>query len=231
MPTLSQRIALLIDAENADPRQFKSVMERAAKLGRAVIRRAYGNARALEKWARTVAEHQIVPVLTPPSANKKNASDFALTIDAVGLLHDGRYDHLCIVTSDADFTLLAIHVREQGKHTTGFGEKKALAAFRNALDEFVELGSAEAAKPVVPAPVPKKTKTAAPRAIKEEIDLDQLRSIYDSAAAHARDGVSLQQIGERLSKQGVRYRGHRTLTNYLRKSGLFLVKDNRVTLA
>src|SRR4026209_1474094 len=110
MSTSSQRIALLIDAENADPRQFKTVMERVAELGRPGIKRAYGNPLALKKWERTLAEHQIVPVLTPPSAAKRNASDFALTIDAVGLLHDGRYDHLCIVTSDADFTLLAIHM-------------------------------------------------------------------------------------------------------------------------
>src|SRR5207249_2088846 len=195
MATTSRRIALLIDAENADPEHFKTVVEHMG--GRATIRRAYGNPDALKNWEKTLVEYHIVPIQTPPSGKKPNASDFALIIEAVALLHDGRYDHLCIMTSDADFTLLAIHIREQGKTVTGFGEAHTRAAFRGACDGFVELGGAPAAA------VEKKTPAARANAI-SAIDQGKLRSLYDEAAALGKDGVALGQFGELLSRRGVK---------------------------
>ena len=236
MATTSRRIALLIDAENADPEHLKTVVEHASRLGgRTTIKRAYGNPTALKKWERALVECHIVPVQTPPSAKKLNASDFALTIEAVALLHNGRYDHLCIMTSDADFTLLAIHIREQGKTVTAFGEENTRAAFRSACDGFVELTRVTAAKPatavkpVAPA-VKKKAPAARVNAI-SVIDQGKLRSLYDEVAALGKDGVSLGQFGELLSRRGVKRRGHGTLTNFLMKSGLFSVKDDRVMRA
>jgi hypothetical protein len=232
MPTISHRVALLIDAENADPKQFKAVIEPIALLGRTMIRRAYGNPAALKKWEKILTDYHVVPIQTPGSANKPNASDIALTIDAVGLLHDGRYDHLCIVTSDADFTLLAIHVREQGKLITGFGESKTPELFRSALDEFIELAGTAIAKvtPETPGSTAKKKVPSVSRIVRPTIDKDKLREIYREASARSKNGVTLEQIGNLLSHHGVERRGHGTLTKYLRESGLFSVKDKRVTL-
>ena len=234
MSTKFNRIALLIDAENASPKQFKTVMDHVNGLGRVTIRSAYGDPAALKKWEKTLAEHVIVPVQTPSFARKANASDFALTIDAVAALHRGHLDHLCLVTSDADFALLATHVRREGKHVTAFGEKKTPEAFRDACDEFVVLGSTGATRPVA-APAAKKApsktspakKPAISRHFKPPINHDKLRALYDEAAAASPNGVTVQHMSQVFKRNGIDYRGYRTLTNYLAQAG-FKVAGNRV---
>jgi len=198
------------------------------------IRSAYGDPAALKKWEKTLAEHAIVPVQTPSFARKSNASDFALTIDAVAALHQGHLDHLCLVTSDADFALLATHVRREGKHVTAFGEKKTPEAFRDTCDEFIVLGSTGATRPVA-TPAAKKAsaktspakKPAVSRHSKSPIDHDKLRALYNEAAAANPNGVTLQEMGQLFFRDGIGYHGYRTLTNYLAQAG-FKVAGNRV---
>ncbi len=234
MSTKFNRIALLIDAENASPKQFKTVIDYVNELGRVTIRSAYGDPAALKKWEKTLAEHTIVPVQTPSFARKSNASDFALTIDAVAALHQGHLDHLCLFTSDADFALLATHIRREGKHVTAFGEKKTPDAFRDACDEFVVLVGTGAAKPVsqpagrkAPAKTSLAKKPAISRHSKSPIDHDKLRALYDEAATASPNGVTVQHMGQVFSRNGIDYRGYRTLTNYLSQAG-FKVAGNRV---
>ena len=144
--TTRPRVALFIDAENASARYVADYLERCGELGKLTIARCYGGTAGLKKWDKAMKDHHIVPMQTPPGASKENASDFALTIDAVSLLHRGLFDHAVIASSDADFMQLAIHIREQGKGIDGLGESKATKPLQSAFDKFT----------IIPAAAPKR---------------------------------------------------------------------------
>ena len=134
--TTRPRVALFIDAENASARYVPDYLKRCGELGKLTIARCYGGTAGLKKWDKAMKDHHIVPMQTPPGASKENASDFALTIDVVSLLHRGLFDHAVIASSDADFMQLAIHIREQGKGIDGMGESKATKPLQSAFDKF-----------------------------------------------------------------------------------------------
>jgi hypothetical protein len=224
--TIGPKVALFVDSENASAAHLPEYLELCRKLGRLIIARCYGGSVGLKKWEKAIAEHHLVPILMPPSANKQNASDFALTIDVVSLLHRDKFDHAVIASSDADFTLLAIHIREHGKGVDGIGEAKATRKFQTAFDNFTEVGARQSPKAHASG------KTAGGRsAAVLTIDKDRLVSIFrqhDSAAKP----LTVQEFGKVLTAHlGAGYRkGHGTLTTFLRKSQAFEVNGNVVSL-
>ena len=137
--TIKARVALFIDAENASPEHIDRLLARCREIGKPTIARCYGNPSGLKKWGEAIAGRHLMPMQTPPSGGKENASDFALTIDVVSLLHRNMFDHAVIVSSDADFTQLAIHIREHGKGIDGIGEIKTPKSMRAAFDTFIEI--------------------------------------------------------------------------------------------
>ena len=111
----SPRLAVLIDADNASPRIADGLFEEVAKIGEASVRRIYGdfsNERS-KGWAAILQKHAIMPHQQFSNTPGKNASDMALVIDAMDLLHSGRFDGFCLLSSDSDFTRLAARIREQ----------------------------------------------------------------------------------------------------------------------
>jgi hypothetical protein len=138
------RLAVLIDADNASSEIAPTLFQKVAKLGSAEIRRIYGDfsGTRLQGWAKILAEHAIVPHQNFANAPGKNATDIALVIDAMDILHSGRVDGFCIVSSDSDFTRLATRIREQGCHVYGFGKEKTPDSFRKACHEFVVIDAA-----------------------------------------------------------------------------------------
>jgi uncharacterized LabA/DUF88 family protein len=132
------RIAVLIDADNASPRIAGGLFEEVAKLGEASVRRIYGDFSAARSrgWADILAAYAIIPHQQFSNAPGKNASDIALVIDAMDLLHSGRFNAFCLVSSDSDFTRLAARIREQGLDVFGFGEQKTPERFRRACHRF-----------------------------------------------------------------------------------------------
>lgn len=136
---MDDRLAVLIDAENAQPKALKGVLEEVSKLGRATSRRIYGDftAPSLKTWGPHLLDHAIQPMQQFRNTAGKNASDSALIIDAMDLLHSGRFDGFCIVSSDSDFTRLASRIREDGLKVIGFGEKKTPPSFVSACDQFI----------------------------------------------------------------------------------------------
>ena len=132
------RLAVLIDADNTSPRIAPGCSPRSRKIGEASVRRIYGDFSGprLKGWAdvlpRTPSSHQKFANTTG-----KNASDIALVIDAMDLLHSGRFDGFCLVSSDSDFTRLAARIREQGVDVYGFGEQKTPESFRQACRRFI----------------------------------------------------------------------------------------------
>ena len=135
----SPRLAVLIDADNASAKIADGLFEEIAKIGEASVRRIYGdfsNPRS-KAWADTLSQHAIIPQQQFAYTTGKNASDITLVIDAMDLLHSGRFDGFCLVSSDSDFTRLAARIREQGVDVFGFGEQKTPESFRQACRRFV----------------------------------------------------------------------------------------------
>src|SRR5439155_5133915 len=129
----------LIDADNASAKIADGLFEEIAKIGEASVRRIYGdfsNARS-KGWADILSKHAIIPQQQFAHTAGKNASDITLVIDAMDLLHSGRFDGFCLVSSDSDFTRLAARIREQGVDVFGFGEHKTPESFRQACRRFV----------------------------------------------------------------------------------------------
>jgi len=215
------RVALFIDAENASARYVSDYLERCGELGKLTIARCYGGAAGLKKWDKAMKDHHIVPMQTPPGASKENASDFALTIDVVSLLHRGLFDHAVIASSDADFMQLAIHIREQGKGIDGLGESKATKPLQSAFDSFTVIPAAAPKRVTAPksSPAPARKLAATPN-----IDTEMLIDIYRKLSANGR-AVTPRAFGTELSIKMPNYKkGHRTLENFLRNSGVFKIE-------
>lgn len=133
------RLAVLIDADNASARIATRLFEEIAKIGEASVRRIYGDfsGTRLKSWADVLSTHAIRAQQNFAYTTGKNASDIALVIDAMDLLHTGRFDAFCLVSSDSDFTGLAARIREQGIDVYGFGEQKTPESFRQACRRFI----------------------------------------------------------------------------------------------
>jgi hypothetical protein len=131
--------ALLIDADNVRQDSISPIIEEMTRHARITVRRIYGDftSQNLAGWKVHLAEHAIHPVQQYQNTVGKNASDSALIIDAMDLLHSRRFEGFCIVSSDSDFTRLATRIREDGLVVYGFGESKAPKAFVNACDRYI----------------------------------------------------------------------------------------------
>jgi hypothetical protein len=139
MAEQAQRLAVLIDADNASAAIVDDLLAEIAKLGTASVKRIYGDFTSgrLAAWNARILEHSIQQVQQPSFTTGKNASDIALVIDAMDLLHSKRFTGFCLVSSDSDFTRLAMRLREEGVIVYGFGEKKTPRAFVAACDKFI----------------------------------------------------------------------------------------------
>jgi hypothetical protein len=135
----SLRLAVLIDADNAQAAVIEGLLAEIARFGEATVKRIYGDftASASSSWKKVLQRHAIKPVQQFAYTTGKNATDSTLIIDAMDLLYTRKFDGFCLVTSDSDFTGLAMRLREEGLTVLGFGEQKTPEAFRNACHKFV----------------------------------------------------------------------------------------------
>jgi uncharacterized LabA/DUF88 family protein len=136
---MGRRLAVLIDADNVSSTVIAPLLAEIANFGNATVRRIYGDWTTpnLQSWKQVLAEHSIVPIQQFRNTTGKNATDSAMIIDAMDLMHSARLDGFCLVSSDSDFTRLASRIREQGVPVYGFGESKTPRAFIAACDRFV----------------------------------------------------------------------------------------------
>ena len=154
-----QKIAMLIDADNTQLSKLEAVIQEVNTLGRIVVKRAYGNWKkeALKRWEDEIKRLAIKPEQQFDYDSGKNATDMAMVIDTIELLHHDIYDAFVLVASDSDYTPLAIHLREEGVYVVGVGEKKTPESFRKSCDEFIYLENLKS-----PASVAAPVKQAAP---------------------------------------------------------------------
>ena len=136
-----QKIAVVIDADNTQISKLEDVFHEISTRGRIVVKRAYGNWHkpTLKNWGEIIKRLAIKAEQQFDYVSGKNATDMALVIDTIELLYTNLYDAFVIVSSDSDYTPLAIKLREAGVYVMGVGEKKTPVAFRNACDEFLFL--------------------------------------------------------------------------------------------
>ena len=137
----ADRLALLIDADNTSWKKLDLIMAEVSRHGNAVARRGYGDftTSTLAPWKEPMAMHAIAPHQSYQNTVGKNSTDSAMIIDAVELLHSGRFDVFCLVTSDSDFTSLAMRIREEGKLVVGVGKEQTAHSFVAACNTFVEI--------------------------------------------------------------------------------------------
>jgi uncharacterized protein (TIGR00288 family) len=170
------RIALLIDADNSSAKKIDLILNELSAYGETSIRRAYGNwtKAGLKPWADVLHARAIRPVQQFDYSRGKNASDMAMVVDAMALLYNDDPDAFGIVSSDADFTPLVMHLREKGAAVYGFGERKTPEPFRSACTRFLfldqlaepdEVRLDEAAAPVATAPAAQAAEAAAEAAV------------------------------------------------------------------
>jgi hypothetical protein len=233
----SARLAVLIDADNASPRIAAGLFEEIARIGEASVRRIYGDFSSprLKSWADILARHAIVPHQQFAYIPGKNASDIALVIDAMDLLHTGRFEGFCLVSSDSDFTRLASRIREQGVDVFGFGEQKTAESFRQACRRFIytenllpqafvanEAGATDPSAATDPEQAPPAKPLQSPSAA-----VPLLRRVIaqmDDDEGWVNLGRAGQQLANLAPDFDPRTYGHAKLSDLVRKSGAFEVE-------
>lgn len=187
-----KNIALLIDADNTTPKGIDPVLTVMAKLGQVNIRRAYGNfAKSnLSKWEDITNKFGIRPQQQFDVSKGKNATDMAMTIDAIDLLNQGKVDGFGLMTSDSDFTPLVTRLRQDGILVYGFGEKKTPPAFQAVCTRFLYIDDLIATTSNIEAPKKRGTKD-------ELKNLDELvNAAYGEAKRDEKGFARLSQLGQ-----------------------------------
>lgn len=199
--TNNAKLAVLIDADNAQASIIKELLTEISTFGTASVKRAYGDwtTTNLRGWKDVLHLMAIQPVQQFAYTNGKNATDSSLIIDAMDLLHSGKLDGFCLVSSDSDFTRLATRIRESGLAVYGFGEKKTPPAFVAACDKFVYT---EILRPPAPSPSAGKPQKSAEPAPPITLDDDTRKMVRKAIIDAARDdGFSpLSEVGNLILK-------------------------------
>ncbi|MCA8869468.1 MAG: NYN domain-containing protein [Rhodobacteraceae bacterium] len=140
-PAKRPLFAVLIDADNIPARYAEDILKEIAAFGEPALRRVYGDwsSGQLASWTKQVRELGLVAHQESANTKGKNASDIGLVIDAMDILHSGRFDGFVLVSSDSDFTALANRIREQGLEVIGIGEAKTPDSLKNVCNRFIRI--------------------------------------------------------------------------------------------
>ena len=229
-----KNIALLIDADNTSPRGIDPVLTVMAELGQVNIKRAYGNftKKNLQGWDKYSHKFGILPYQQFDMTTGKNATDMAMTIDAIDLLYQGKVDGFGIMSSDSDFTPLATRLRQDGLIVYGFGSKnKTPDAFKSACTRFIDIDALIAGASDEPAPA-----KAAQSRSSAQIDEELVELLGTAWKAASRDEDGYAQMGEVGSLAGnrssfdVRNYGFKRLSDLFQAIDQFKVERRENTL-
>ncbi|TVQ66312.1 MAG: NYN domain-containing protein [Balneolaceae bacterium] len=225
----TQRLAVLIDADNAQPSITENLLAEIAKYGTANVKRIYGDwtQPQLRSWKELLLEYSIQPIQQFGYTKGKNATDSALIIDAMDLLYTGKFDGFCLVSSDSDFTKLAARIREAGLKVYGFGEKKTPGPFVAACDKFIYtevLAEEDKEKP--------EARRKPENQLKQDTKLVNLIRNAIEAASDESGWAHLAPVGSYIAKQSPgfdpRNYGYRKLGELLHATRLFDMEERSV---
>ncbi len=228
LPERDKRIALLIDADNSPANKIDLILTELASLGVANVRRAYGNWKkdALKGWEKLLHEHAIRPMQQFDYSKGKNASDMAMVIDAMELLYTDRPDAFGIVSSDADFTPLVMHLRAKGAAVYGFGNQQTPAPFVNACSRFLYLDKLDGGASA-------QQQRLSPAQLKQDAKLVSLLRHAVQGAANEDGWATVGVVGQQIRNQASfdpRNYGYATLSRLLEATQLFDLKREGNTL-
>lgn len=218
MADAAKKLAVLIDADNTSPKVADGLFEEVAKIGEASLRRIYGDFSRgqLAGWEKVLARHAILAQQQFAYTTGKNSTDITLVIDAMDLLHSGRFDGFCLVSSDSDFTRLAARIREQGVDVYGIGQAKTPESFRQACTRFVFTEN------FVPDERPKTAKTTL-RPMGEAVELigKALEQLEEDAEGWYQLGTVGQRLNNLSSEFDTRTFGQGKLSDLVEATGRF----------
>jgi hypothetical protein len=220
-----KNIALLIDADNASAAGIDPVLTVLAELGQVNVRRAYGNwqKQALSKWDKITHRFGLQPVQQFDLTKGKNATDMAMTIDAIDLLYGGKVDGFGIMSSDSDFTPLVTRLRQDGLLVYGFGSAKAPEAFKTACTRFIDVDQ------LIRTQAQDEEDVSAPDSEPIDQDLNDLLGAAWKAAKRDSNGfASISEVGNiagNRSSFDVRNHGFKRLSDLFRANESFRVED------
>jgi hypothetical protein len=218
MPQTPLPLALLIDGDNASPASIPSILTAIAKYGIPIAKRVYADWRlpAMSGWASVMETHGLKAVQQDAYTSGKNAIDIAMVIDAMDLLATGRVKGFCLVSSDSDFTPLAVRLRKQGIRVYGFGRGNTPESFQKACDTFTLTPTKNKAKPIA---IPLKPPAQKLRPMKEA---EALLIATMRRLSPENEWQELGRLGHDLSKDTPGFKpgtyGFATLTKLIRAS-------------
>ena len=224
----ADKLAVLIDAENAQPSIVDSLLAEVANYGVASVKRIYGDwtGPSLKGWKEALLQHSIQPIQQFGYTTGKNGTDSAMIIDAMDLLYSGKFDGFCLVSSDSDFTRLASRLRESGLIVYGFGEQKTPPAFVSACDKFIYTEvlrpKTDESKAIV-----KKSSSE----LKQNTKLVNLLRNAVEASSDESGWAHLASVGSNITKQSpefdARNYGYRKLGELVSATELFEVEERK----
>ena len=240
----SDKLAVLIDAENTSTKVIESLLKEITKFGTSYVKRIYGDwtNQQMNAWKKVLNNCGLVPIQQFSYTQGKNATDSALIIDAMDLLYTDKFDGFCIVSSDSDFTRLAHRIRENGLAVYGFGKKTTPQAFKTACDRFIstDLLNSETEndqtshKLINHATTPESTNLSDSSKISKAKLNQLLKDAYDSATGDENKKVNLGYLGQQLTRLDSsfdsRAYGYKKLGDLLKSTDLFIVKGNYAML-
>lgn len=218
-----KNIALLIDADNASPDGIDPVLTVLAELGQVNIRRAYGNwaKRSLAKWSKITNRYGISPQQQFDLTKGKNATDMAMTIDAMDLLYQGKVDGFGIMSSDSDFTPLATRLRQDGLTVYGFGTANTSDAFKTACTRFIEVQALIAAEKKDEAAPAKSASDGSLQGIDQEL-VDLLATAWKNSKRDRQGFAALSELGQIANNRSsfdARNYGYKRLSDLIEAAG------------
>ena len=228
MEIKNQKIALLVDGDNAQSKIMDLVLEEASKYGKVTIRRVYGDwtTQHMNHWKSLLNEMAFNPIQKFSYTTGKNSTDSALIIDAMDILHADLVDAFCIVSSDSDYTGLAKRIREAGIFVMGIGEQKTPSAFVKSCEIFTYVENLE----------PKTEISEKKQAVKKQkektsVNAKLINKAYDMSINESNEayistlGINLRKLDPSFD---VRTYGCKTLTQFFSKLPGFVVVDNLI---
>jgi uncharacterized LabA/DUF88 family protein len=227
----SSKLAVLIDADNAQPSIVDGLLAEVSKYGTASVKRIYGDwtSPQLKGWKEVLLSHSIQPIQQFRYTTGKNATDSAMIIDAMDLLYSERFDGFCIVSSDSDFTRIAMRIRESGLTVYGFGERKTPTPFVAACDKFIYTDILIDKDDEVDAPA---KQSQAVKAMGKDRKLANLLRKAVEAASDDTGWANLSPVGSHIAKQAPdfdpRNYGFRKLRELVAASKLFDMEERVV---
>lgn len=224
----TNKLAVLIDADNAQPSIVEGLLAEIAKYGTANVKRIYGDwtSTKLRGWKDHLLNHSIQPIQQFGYTTGKNATDSAMIIDAMDLLYTDQFDGFCIVSSDSDFTKLAARIREAGLVVYGFGERKTPDPFVAACDKFIYT---EVLRTEEEAEEDSSIHRMSTNELKQDTKLVNLMRNAIEASSDESGWAHLGQVGSYIAKQSPEFDprnyGYRKLGNLVKAIKLFEIEE------